>query len=579
MKFKKFGLASLLILFSASLLVPKSVSAETSVFVNDNADILSPETEQQIIELNENTFKSFPSFPQLAVYTIEELPDGHDIDSYTVDLFEQLGVGQEEYDNGLLFVLSEQDRAYRLEVGYGMEHVIVDGMHQDIVDDTAMQHLSENNFDSAINEIVDNIEEVVVDSEYGTGNALTIEEREQIAAEQAAIKKEKSDAFKSKMMTVLGGVVSVGGISSGAGFLWNRKRKRERQEAIEQSRNILSKEVTKRKANIDNYLIGLLNGKIADGISNSIYKFKILQIDLDKFTKELETIGLTEFNEKIHLEDYQDTVFRMLSDSDLSTKDEVLNTKNVLMDKLSKEDFYIFSPLLISIDVTSYFIPINNQYKEFVKEQVNIVDSKYLSGVDYITSKAHEDNVESLHKRIKQSMTVIDSMTQSLQTELERLKGKVLNADNSWVNNNFRDVESKYVKDPIGFSADLLLQGLSASNFSSTLLKEYARIYVEQAVNSSHVSKYDASRFLSNNSNSYVKWFETETKRDIAYKYEQYHARKELERAEEARREAARRAEASRKAAIARSNNSSGSSGGSSFGGGSSGGGGFSGSF
>ena len=61
----------------------------------------------------------------MAIVTVKSL-DGNDIDSYAVDLYKQLGVGQKKDDRGVLLLVAPNDRRYRVEVGYGLEPVIND---------------------------------------------------------------------------------------------------------------------------------------------------------------------------------------------------------------------------------------------------------------------------------------------------------------------------------------------------------------------------------------------------------------------------------------------------------------------
>lgn len=72
---KRYFKSLMLVLFTTIMFGFSTTAHADSVFVNDGADILSEETENQIIKLNEETFKSYDSFPQVAVYTIENIPD------------------------------------------------------------------------------------------------------------------------------------------------------------------------------------------------------------------------------------------------------------------------------------------------------------------------------------------------------------------------------------------------------------------------------------------------------------------------------------------------------------------------
>jgi len=91
--------------------------------VTDQAGILSSDErsalESKLVSLKEQTGN------EIAILTIQSL-EGEPIEDYAVEVFERWGVGQKEKDNGLLIVVARDDRAVRIEVGYGLEGVIND---------------------------------------------------------------------------------------------------------------------------------------------------------------------------------------------------------------------------------------------------------------------------------------------------------------------------------------------------------------------------------------------------------------------------------------------------------------------
>lgn len=119
-----------LALFAAVLVscIPLAAGAyynpgEPSGFVNDFADIIPAESEQQL----ENRLQQFQNETtnEIAVVTIERL-DGDTIDNFAVRLFEEWGIGTSENDNGVLLLVAKQDKKMRIEVGYGLEGALTD---------------------------------------------------------------------------------------------------------------------------------------------------------------------------------------------------------------------------------------------------------------------------------------------------------------------------------------------------------------------------------------------------------------------------------------------------------------------
>lgn len=92
-------------------------------YVTDQAGILQPQTKTQLealcAELEQKTGA------QMAIVTVNSL-DGNDIETYAVDLYKQLGVGSKKGNEGVLLLVSPNDRKYRIEVGYGAEPVLTD---------------------------------------------------------------------------------------------------------------------------------------------------------------------------------------------------------------------------------------------------------------------------------------------------------------------------------------------------------------------------------------------------------------------------------------------------------------------
>ena len=63
----------------------------------------------------------------MALVTIKSL-DGQPIEDVTNALYRQWGVGKKGKDEGLLFLLAIQDHRDRIEVGYGLEPILPDGL-------------------------------------------------------------------------------------------------------------------------------------------------------------------------------------------------------------------------------------------------------------------------------------------------------------------------------------------------------------------------------------------------------------------------------------------------------------------
>jgi uncharacterized protein len=64
---------------------------------------------------------------QVLVLTVNSL-DEQEISQFSLDTKQQWKLGQKGKDNGVLIVVAVKDRKYRIEVGYGLEGVLPDGL-------------------------------------------------------------------------------------------------------------------------------------------------------------------------------------------------------------------------------------------------------------------------------------------------------------------------------------------------------------------------------------------------------------------------------------------------------------------
>ncbi len=111
-------------LFLLLLLLIPIVTAQIEIdgFVNDYADILTYEQELQLQQIATDLYDA--GQVQYAIVTINSL-EGQDIESYSLNLA-QGNLGDGERNDGLLLLVSVEDRKYRFEVGRGIEYILND---------------------------------------------------------------------------------------------------------------------------------------------------------------------------------------------------------------------------------------------------------------------------------------------------------------------------------------------------------------------------------------------------------------------------------------------------------------------
>ena len=131
-----------------------------NIFVKDKGDVLNPDTEKRIYELNKS-WESRKNKPQLLVATVTSL-DGESIENKATELFDKYKPGDKGKDTGLLYLLSVNDHEDRLEVGYGLEPVIPDAAAADIID-AGHADYKNSDWNAGVNKVIDGVERVIKD--------------------------------------------------------------------------------------------------------------------------------------------------------------------------------------------------------------------------------------------------------------------------------------------------------------------------------------------------------------------------------------------------------------------------------
>jgi uncharacterized protein len=91
--------------------------------VNDYAAMLSPESSQEL-EAALTDFERSDS-TQIVVLTIPTL-GGETLEDYSIKVAEAWRIGQKKIDNGVILLISKQERKIRIEVGRGLEGKLTD---------------------------------------------------------------------------------------------------------------------------------------------------------------------------------------------------------------------------------------------------------------------------------------------------------------------------------------------------------------------------------------------------------------------------------------------------------------------
>ncbi|MDO8555576.1 MAG: TPM domain-containing protein, partial [Nanoarchaeota archaeon] len=115
-------------------------------YVIDQANLLSPGTEQELRTMLQTLEEKTTT--QFVIVTIQSL-EGEPIEDYALSLAEG-HIGTEKKDNGLLLLIALEDRAYRIEVGKGLEGTLNDAKAGRIARDYLVPAFQQENYDEGI---------------------------------------------------------------------------------------------------------------------------------------------------------------------------------------------------------------------------------------------------------------------------------------------------------------------------------------------------------------------------------------------------------------------------------------------
>lgn len=130
------------------ILSPRAIVKPTEEFyVNDYANVLSSEVEEYIITHSKELAASTKA--QIVVVTVPNL-EGEDLETYANKLFNYFQIGDAKENNGLLLLLALDEREFRVEVGYGLEGVLTDGLTGRYQDEYIIPYLKDDNWNEGI---------------------------------------------------------------------------------------------------------------------------------------------------------------------------------------------------------------------------------------------------------------------------------------------------------------------------------------------------------------------------------------------------------------------------------------------
>lgn len=123
--------------------------------VIDQANLLSPDVKKDIDGILKKQEKETSN--QIVVVILNSL-NGYTIEEFSYQLGRFWGIGQKDKNNGILLVVSMEEKKVRIEVGYGLEGALTDKIAHEIINYTIKPNFKANQYElgilKAVNEIM-----------------------------------------------------------------------------------------------------------------------------------------------------------------------------------------------------------------------------------------------------------------------------------------------------------------------------------------------------------------------------------------------------------------------------------------
>jgi uncharacterized protein len=140
---KGFALICLLMLFFSPLFGQDVQFPQYVDWINDFAGVMSEESKTNLSVLAQEIEQKTEA--ELAVVTVDSM-QGLSVEDYAARLFSAWGIGKKEKDEGILLLLAMKERKVRIEVGYGLEGILPDGLCGEILDKYTWPALRNGNY-------------------------------------------------------------------------------------------------------------------------------------------------------------------------------------------------------------------------------------------------------------------------------------------------------------------------------------------------------------------------------------------------------------------------------------------------
>lgn len=167
---KKLSAIILSFLLSLSLVIAIDFpTQDDSIYVNDYADVIDEETEEELISMNQESDYAYGGY---VVVVTEDFID-YDLYDYSYQLFNEWGIGDEDNNNGVLLVLDIGNDNYSYIVGTGIEKILTDGEMDTIISEYMEPDFASGDYGEAVLKTTEQFLDAIEDGGFTVDDTST----------------------------------------------------------------------------------------------------------------------------------------------------------------------------------------------------------------------------------------------------------------------------------------------------------------------------------------------------------------------------------------------------------------------
>jgi uncharacterized protein len=158
-------LISLVVAFATSAMtvdeVPNVHVTARNQYVSNPSGVLSPAAVDRMNVTIGNLWQQTSA--EMAVVAVDRIDPSMTPEEFATALFEKWNIGKADNDNGILLLISRDDRAVQIRTGYGMEGVVPDIIAGRVIRDDIIPRFKEGDYDGGTTAAVEHLAQIISD--------------------------------------------------------------------------------------------------------------------------------------------------------------------------------------------------------------------------------------------------------------------------------------------------------------------------------------------------------------------------------------------------------------------------------